>query len=325
MQYKSLIENSNAYKIIRGDISNDRLSHAYLIIHKDGETLKEFLKEFAKLILCKQNGCGICRECRLIDEGGHPDVISYPKKEEKGIVTEDVEDLISKSYIKSLEGGAKVFILNNAQTMNVQAQNKILKTLEEPPFGVCILIGATTEFPLLPTLKSRVKTLTLSEFSDDVLMQFLKEECTDSDMLKNAVVCSDGTVNSVRSLYFDQSLIDVYKLASDVIVNLNSSKDVLYYSEKIAKSKIDFNRLTSVMELVYRDMLMVVEGRSDLVRNQRALKDVYGNKGYTKGALIHVLESITESNKRKKSNANSSMLIEWLLFRIVEGKYKWRK
>ena len=103
MQYKSLIENSNAYKIIRGDISNDRLSHAYLIIHKDGETLKEFLKEFAKLILCKQNGCGICRECRLIDEGGHPDVISYPKKEEKGIITEDVEDLISKSYIKSLE------------------------------------------------------------------------------------------------------------------------------------------------------------------------------------------------------------------------------
>lgn len=320
----ALLKDTNAYGAIKGDLQSGRLSHAYLFLTPDGDNITEYLKIFAKLIVCKDGGCGRCRACRLIDENAFPDVVVYPKNGET-VVVEDVNSLINESYIKALESDEKVFIITHAETMNLPSQNKLLKTLEEPPKGVHILIGATSEFPLLATVKSRVKKLEISAFSSEKLCKVLEDACPDSERLKNAIACGDGTLGKALKLYSDNNLKDAIALAIDTLVNMKSSADVLEYSIKISGLECDIGEFLSVLELLLRDMLMISQGKKELVVSSNAEYVMKNSNGFTDGAIINALEKITEAYERKKFNANPTMLVEWLLFQILEGKYKWQK
>lgn len=321
----SLLSSTPAFRTIEGEKISKRLSHAYLILTSDGENLYEYLKIFAKLIACKnQRFCDECRDCKLINQSSHPDVMVFPQKGE-AVLTEDVNTLIAESFLKPVEADKKIFIINHAESMNASAQNKLLKTLEEPPENVCILIGATSEFPLLPTVKSRVKKLEIPTFDGEKLYNALKGEFLDDKKLKKAIACGDGTVGKAVALYQDESLSESIALVEDVIVNMKSSGDVLEYSVKITSTKGGFDGFLSVAELVFRDMLVNVEGKKTLVANSEALSNVSASTGFCTGAILNALEKISEANERKKFNANQTMLVEWLLFQILEGKYKWQK
>lgn len=331
IDFYSLIKDTGAYKTVKGEKESGRLSHAYLLLTADKENLTEYLKIFAKLILCNATEpCMECRKCKLIEQNAFPDLYLYPKKQEKAdkaetISSDDVVSIIEESYLKPIEGDKKIFVLSQAQTMNAQAQNKLLKTLEEPPQGVCILIGATSEFPILPTVKSRVKKLEIPPFAGSKLFDVLKGEFTDQDKLRTAIACGDGTVGTAVALYSDQDLKQITDLAVDLLLNMQSSSQVLEYSNNIAKSKCDISRFFSVLELLLRDMLAVKQGAEQLAFNSHAINALKGAQGFSTGALLHALEKIGEANKRKKFNANPTMLIEWVLFQILEGKFKWKK
>ena len=320
-----LIKDTNAYKTVKGDKDSGRLSHAYLSLTPDGENLTEYLKIFAKLIDCEEWGCcGKCRTCKLIESNGFADVILYPTDSET-VTSEQVNALISESFVKPIESERKIFLITNAQTMNTQSQNKLLKTLEEPPKNVHILIGSTSEFPLLSTIKSRVKKLQIPSFSAEKLFNALKKDYPDEERLLSAIACGDGTVGTAILNYSDQTLKELTELCLEVIVDMQSSSEVLEYSNKITSSKCDFNKFLSVMELLYRDLLVYSEGKESLIGNVKALEKLKGAKGYKTGSILSALEKITEASMRKKFNANATMLTEWLLFQILEGKYKWQK
>ena len=320
-----LISETTAYRTVKRDNEKNKLSHAYLILSNDGENLTDILKIFAKLILCKENEpCGKCRVCKLVEENAFSDLLIYPKNKEV-IVSEEVNELIEESFVKPLESDKKVFLLSHAELMNAQAQNKLLKTLEEPPENVHIFLGATSEFPLLPTVKSRLKKLQIPPFSSQTLFEALKDELTDAERLKEAIACGDGTVGQAKLNYLDEKLKEVSSLIEDIIVNMKSSSDVLEYSTKISSSKCDFEQFLSVLELKLRDMLIKKQREEELVLNKSALERVSGAENYSVGALIYALECVNEAVMRKKFNVNITMLTEWLLLKILEGKYKWQK
>lgn len=251
-------------------------------------------------------------------------MLFYPKKG-ASVATEEVNELIEESYLKPIEGDKKVFVINQAQAMNTVAQNKLLKTLEEPPSGVHIILGATNEHALLSTVKSRVKKLEIPSFSEEVLFSVLKEECPDKEKLSVAIACGDGTVGGVKKLYGDERLKDITDLALDLLVNMATSREVLEYSVKISKVSEDVGEFISVLGLLLRDLLSINEGREDLAFNRKAVERLTEAQRFNRGAIIHALEAVAEAQKRKRSNANATMLIEWLLFQILEGKYKWQK
>ncbi len=315
----SLIKDTGAFRTVKGEKQSGRLSHAYLILTPDKENLTEYLKIFAQLIACKDgNPCGECRTCRMIKEGVFADLFVYPKNGES-IVSEEVNELIEQSYAKPVESDKKIFILSQAQNMNAQAQNKLLKTLEEPPESVCILIGATAEFSLLPTVKSRVKKLEIPAFSNEKIFNALVKDCSDQERLKEAIECGDGTVGQAKLNYQDQKLKEITALVMDVLVNMKSSSDILEYSNKITKLKCDFATFLSVLELKLRDKLIKLTAGSG---KEQPKTDEHG---FTAGALVFALESVNGAFERMKFNANATMLLEWTLFKILEGKYKWQK
>ena len=325
IDYTSLVKNSNAYKIMMGDKAFGRLSHAYLILTADEENLSQYLKVFAKIIACADNEpCLKCRACTLIEKDMHPDVLRYPQQE-KTISVAHVNALIEECYLKPIELGKKIFVLENAQTMNASAQNKLLKTLEEPPENVYILLGATTEFALLPTIKSRVKKLEIPAINSDVLLSVLKEECPDAQRLALSIACGDGTVGKALALYGDKEFNELTELLVDLLLNMNSSKDVLKYSTLILDKKVEIGQVLSILECLLRDMLVDLQGQGGLVGNKGITQRLKGAINFSEGAIIHSLDTITKAQMRKKFNVNSTMLVEWVLFQILEGKYKWQK
>ena len=232
--------------------------------------------------------------------------------------------MIAESYVKPVENDKKIFILNHAETMNLSAQNKLLKTLEEPPKNVIILMGATSVYPLLSTVLSRVKRVEISNFNDQELIKALEQDCPNKEKLLNAVSMGDGTLGRARMLYNDENAKAVLDLVFDVLINMTSSKDVLKYSNKIAKVQ-DVTEFISCLEVTLGDLLYLSQGKENLIKNKESIELLKSVKGFNNGSILYALEKINEGYKRKKFNANPTMLIEWLIFSILEGKYKWQK
>lgn len=321
---KKLIKNTNAYNLVRFDKLSGRLSHAYMLLSPDKANIKEYLKIFAKMIVCKsEEFCGICRECRLIDEEKLTDVKFYPASQGEKITADDVTEIVNDSFIKPYEGDKKIYVLTDASLMTPAGQNKLLKTLEEPSDGVYILIGATSEYAVLPTVKSRVKRLEIPLFSPEALFDALKEDCPDVDRLKLACANTDGTLGGAMALYSDDKFYKADDLAKELILNLNSSRDVLEVSTKISSSGVEIKDFLSVLETLFRDMAVYYTDGKLFNEN---LKDVFNkSSGFNRASALYALDKISEARRREFFNNNDTMLLEGLLLSILEGKYKWKK
>ncbi len=321
MEINSLIKNTKAYKIFSGDKKNNTLSHATLITCDDSELLESYLKVFCKLLMCESvEFCGNCRVCKLIDSNQFEDVRFYP--EEGKIKTKDVDDLVEKSYLKPLESDKKLFVLVNAQDMNAQSQNKLLKTLEEPPKNTYILLGATSTYTLLPTLLSRVKKLDILPFSDEEIISCLKGDFEDLDKLKSAVSVCGGVVSEAIKKYQDDEIKVIENLVYDIFTKMKSSKDVAFYSSKINKNNI--KDVIGVSSRLALDALRYKSGDNTLNKISSQEVEVIANS-YTVGALLQFSEKLRKIEKSLYFNGNIQAVSDLLLFGLLEGKYKWSK
>lgn len=307
---EKVIRNTNAYKIIYGEKKRGELSHAYLIVCPDGVMLKTYMKLFASLIMCENDGaCGECRPCRLIDKEAYADCDFYPKDGDK-IKTADIDDLVSKTIIRPIESDIRMFVLVGAENMTAEAQNKILKTLEEPPRNVCILIGATTDNALLLTVKSRVKRLDVPPFSDGEIKRALGDEYPDKAKLESAIALGGGKIGSVIKAYTDGNAEKMQAFCREVLFSMRSSKDVAKYSSKINKDNI-------------KDFISILKSEvaNLLVKDNRKAEDY----GYVTGALIAISDMLSEKERALYYNANAVMVADSVLLAILGEKYKWQK
>ena len=323
MKHEGLIKNTSAYKILQRDKEKGNLSHAYLLLSQDRTYLGEYLKTFAKTIACEDvfGYCDACRTCKAIDNNTAIDVKFYGF--DKKILASDVDDLVADSFVKPYELTKKAYVLYT-EGMNEASQNKLLKTLEEPPENTFILLGAHTDSLLLPTIKSRVKKLEIPLFTAGQIYGELERDFIDKERLNNAVVNCDGTIGDAERLYNDENLEVLTDLAIDLVLNLKSSKDVLFISNKILKYKDNLGEFLSVLELLFRDMLAVQTSGEKVVQNKDNVK-LIKNNDFKSASIIYALDEIKEARKKLYFNGNVTMVIECLLFKILEGKYKWQK
>ena len=315
-----IFEKTSAYRTVAGDKASGRLSHAYLIISADKESLSGYLKILAKLILAD----GDARAEKLIEDGVHPDVLTFPENGET-ILKEDVSRIIEETFLKPIESEKKLFLLNIGDFIPPISQNKLLKTLEEPPKGVHILIGATSEYSLLNTVKSRVKKLVIPPYDGETLKEALKTYCPDAERLNEAIACGDGTVGKTLSLYGDEFLDQTVETAVDTLCNMQSSRNVLEYSVKISRLKDGIKGFLPVLELLVRDLNVWYNGGGNTVKNRKYIKRLTEARGFNAGATVSIAERITEAEKRLAANGSEQSVTEWLLFAILEEKHKWQK
>ncbi len=172
-----LVGNKRAKDTVESFVSSGRFPHALIIEGEIGTGRKTLAKDLAKTALCEESAppCGICRNCHLADAGTHPDIqVVAPEEKKKNIAVGQIRELRTIAYHSPHTARRRVFIIQEAETMNAASQNSLLKVLEEPPSDVVFILVATSAKALLDTVVSRCMTLSLSPVSPEEAEEVLK-------------------------------------------------------------------------------------------------------------------------------------------------------
>lgn len=309
-----------AYRILEEDAKNGKLSHAYLILCQD-ENLSVYLKRYAKLLLCdEKRECGACRSCSLIDKELHPDCKCLFKKQ---ILVDDIDAIISDAYFKPLEKDKKVFLISDFSSANEKSQNKLLKTLEEPPENVIFLLAGSSEYKILPTIKSRAKKIEINPLDEERIVEALREECPDIRRLTTASSLSGGYIEKTKILYGEGD--DERKTVNEILFSMKASPRIPYYSKLITKDSV--SKIIAFFKLVFSDVGKFHNGQTNFYffgRDETDKIEVLASE-YPIGAVIEMIEKIERYEKALFFNTNFSMIADDLLYSLLEVKYKWRK
>ena len=201
-----LIANEKIKDITLNAIKENRLPHAVLIEGDVGTGRHTLANFIAKAALCKEahKPCGVCKDCDLIQKGGHPDVLTVtPEDKKKNIGVNQIRQLKTEAYIKPHQAKKRVFIIDFADTMNAQSQNALLKILEEPPAQVMFILIAESKAAFLDTIISRCVILTLTTPELNVAASWLSENSTyNREDIKSALIdarCNIGKAKKILS------------------------------------------------------------------------------------------------------------------------------
>ncbi len=307
---QTLLKTTGAYRLLKNE-GKTGFSHAYLLLLEDGKNLRVALKTFAKLLFsCDEPKTKEeARIAALIDAESFADCVFYPA-EGKKLMVEDAEKIVEESTLAPLEGDKKVFVLGDFAEANVQTQNKLLKLLEEPPKGVIFLLGATSVFPVLPTVLSRTKKLEILSFSIEEVTACLTRIYGDKYEEKTLAVCaatSGGSVGDACAFleggYYESLLSAAFSLVLSPLHKLPIAVKLL--GETSYKKE-----LLSLLRLIYRDALLLKNGtpKSLLLPAMKARCEEVAS-AYSKGALLFAQEAISKAEREVKFNAVFSQCV----------------
>lgn len=297
------------------------VGHAYMLVSPDDEIVKEFFTLLASTIFCEtKSACMHCNECGKVVHDNHPDVVVINRNAEN-IKVEVVRDMTKDASIRSLSG-TKIYYIHRADLMSAASQNKLLKTLEEPPKGVTIFLGVSNESAMLDTIKSRCRSVYLDVFDNETVRQAMLDLGCSEDVASLAADCSEGQLGKAYKIAKSPSHAELYSSAITLLKGLSRSTDVvaLDHSPALIKHTEEF---LDVLSIILRDMLAVKGGNQILSRHVgmqiRSIAD-----GFSSKALSEIILIITEARRKLSLNVSVQAVTDSLLFSILEAKYKWQ-
>ena len=210
MGFDKLLGNDQLKENLRAARRKGRLSHFYLLSGPRGAGKHNLAELIAAAMLCKEpeGPCGVCRACRKLLSGSHPDYITIDDPTRKTVPVDLIREARSDIFVRPNEGDKKIYLYPRAQDMGIPGQNALLKVLEEPPaYGVFLLLTDNPE-KLLPTVRSRCVELKLRALPEGLLARKLREEFPDAEAerIAAAIGRSGGYLGQARELLSGQGL-----------------------------------------------------------------------------------------------------------------------
>ena len=211
--FSSLYGNSSAKSRIGAAIENGTLPHAFLICGPDGSGKSTLALEIAAAVNCEVRHdaryplpCRRCNTCRRIFSDGFTDIKRLGlRRDKQSIGVEEIRDYREDMFLSATESDHKIYIINDADKMTVNAQNALLKVLEEPPSGVIIFLLSQSDDGILTTIKSRTQYIAMQRFSPDELSDYFRKESKltavmDQKRKTDLFMCADGRIGRALKL-----------------------------------------------------------------------------------------------------------------------------
>ena len=292
--FEKIIGNEHIKEMLSTSIKNGTPSHSYLFVGVKGIGKKLLAYEFAKQILCQegiQQDCK-CKSCIEFDSNNHPDFMCV-EPDGNSIKIEQIRFMQKKIQEKPILSNKKVYIINDAETMTVEAQNCLLKTLEEPPeFATIILIGSN-ENAFLATIKSRCMILKFMPIEDEKIKEYLQKNYGITNLTQNHLSMFQGSIGKAILLKdkqeeYNQIIELVEKLNQNDLIEIIKTAEILY------KSK---DEIFEILE--YMNILLLEKAKENYL--------------YT-----NCIEIVENTKKRLKQNANYDMCIDNMLFNMKD-------
>lgn len=319
--FENTLRQSRAYGLLRKDIQAG-LGHAYMIISPDDETVSELFTLVAAAVYCTSHtACMECTECHKVLTDNNPDVFSLNEAGEK-IKVQEIKDLVSSVSIKPLSD-RKIYFVHRADLMTADAQNKLLKTLEEPPAGVTIFLGVANEAGLLDTVKSRCRHVYLDVFDRNTVFQALSMLNCDEESAAIAAACSEGQLGKARRIALSPEYKEYYSDALELLEKLQRSPDVLK-TDSLPCFKKNIGEFLKILSVAVRDLMTAkTDGEllfdSALSGRIRRLAEQFSLR-----ALALIVQQINKAQEKLFFGVNQLAVTDSLLFSVLEVKHKWQ-
>ncbi len=308
---KNVIGHEKIISSFYNSIKNQTLSHAYLLIGEDGIGKSVLANNLAIKILGKE------------EEKEYADIIHY-RNIKKGMGVNEIRELIEETNKKPFEGEKKVIIIYKSEKMTQQAQNAFLKTIEEPPKGVYIILLCENSEAILDTMKSRCQIHKLNMLTEEEIRQYIDDnyKMLKEEEIKVIVSFSGGIPGRVDKYLNDDSFNNMRDLGFNILKDMNC-KDMEYvvkYEEEILKFKDKYEDLFTIMLSFIRDIMVYKEtGNEDIVINKDKIKSVsYMSREVSFTKLNKLVNVINDTKYSLDRNANAAMTLDVMLLNILE-------
>ncbi len=279
--FSDIIGNDKLKKELIHSVEINKTSHSYLFIGTEGIGKKLIAEEFAKMLLAVK------------DTENSPD-FSIIEPDGNSIKIEQIREFQKKVSEKPIISNKKVYIINDSDKMTVEAQNCLLKTLEEPPEFVTIILIGSNENSFLSTIKSRCMILHFEKISDEQIQKYLQDNHQTEINSKIMLEACQGSIGKALEIKDKQEL---YQNTEQLVNSLERKDkiDILNMSDFIYKSKDDKLEILNYMNVLFINLAKINSKYADCI------------------AIVE------ETKRRLQSNANYDMCIDNLLLSLWEN------
>lgn len=309
-------------------IQQNKVSHAYMIQGELGAGKEFIAKVFAQILQCEEGtkeACENCRSCKQMQSKNHPDVIWVTHEKPNTIGVDDIRLQINRDIeIKPYYGPKKIYIIPECEKMTVQAQNALLKTLEEPPSYALILLLTTNAEVMLSTILSRCVVLRMRPVEDKKIEDYLMKKLQIPDY--KARVCAAfarGNMGKAKALaesedfeYIKEEAVSLLKYIYDMEIS-----EIVAAIKKINEYKFDINNYLDIIMVWFRDILLfkATKDPNALIFHEEIgpIKKIADRSSYE--GIENILEALEKSQHRLNANVNFDLTMELLFLTIKEN------
>lgn len=338
-RFDEIIGQDQLKEHMRRGIASGSISHAYILSGEKLSGKKMLAGAFAQTLQCEAGGtepCMNCRSCKQCLSGNQPDIITIPLEQQGGKKAKEGEkkstsigvDEIRKQLnndivIKPYSSPRKIYIIRDAEKMTVQAQNALLKTLEEPPSYAVILLLTANINALLPTILSRCVVLNMKPVSDEQVVGYLMEQMKLPDY--KAQVCAAfarGNIGRAKEL---ASSNDFDRMKGDVLSVLKYVREmeisqIMEAVKKAGDYKSQINDYLDMCVIWYRDILFF-KATADVNRlvfreEISSIRNIANDVSYE--GIEEVIQALDKAKRRLEANVNFDLVMELLFLEMKE-------
>lgn len=303
--------NKRAQETLAAFVNGGRFPHALLLEGPEGSGRRTFAREIAAALFCRgeHKPCGSCNQCRKVLERNHPDVEYYGGDgSRRSFHIDTIRQLRQNAWLLPGEAPCRVCVLCGAENMTDQAQNALLKILEEPPEHTVFILTAENRAMLLPTILSRVQTIRLEPLTPAEILPVLRERCPDQpgEKLEWAAETAD-TIGQALALLADESLQKHAQLAQRMLELLcnGSEYGLLTAVEPVSRKREDLLEVcTQLRQLLTAELTRAASG---------------GESRFSTRRITRMLEALDDLLPRVQQNGNTLLLSTLLALRLSQA------
>lgn len=328
MFFRDIVGHEDIIKHFRSSIEQGKVGHAYIINGEVDSGKKLLTKSFVAALMCEEGGseaCGKCKSCLKLASDNHPDIVMVTHEKPNLISADEIRtQVVDSMATKPYESKYKVYIIPNAQLMNIQAQNALLKTIEEPPaYGVVILLTSNID-KMLETVLSRCIVLNTKPVRERDMLEYLTKKIGLSE--DRAYFCLDfaqGNLGKAIKLATNSEYVQVIDSVVGVLKKIQDLDvdELAGALAQIQHFKMSIDDYMDLMMMWFRDVLMLkITSNIDklLFKGEYSTMKKQAEKLSYKD-IEDKIDAIARAKKRLEANANFDITMELLLLTLKES------
>ena len=319
--FDHIVGNDGLKAYFSNAIDTKTVSHSYILSGEEGVGKKMFAKAFAMAMQCGSEGakpCGQCHSCKQALSDNHPDIIYVSHEKPQTLGVDDIrKGLVDDIVIRPYAGPYKIYIVDEAEKMSVQAQNAMLKTIEEPPEYGIVLLLTTNASAFLPTILSRCMVLQVKPVTLQQEEAYLREQGIAENQIETLLHFTRGNIGKALRMASSEYFSSMIVLVTNMLKSGSSMglEQTLLTIEQLESCKVDIYDCLDFMQMWYRDVL-IFKATADVnqIMFQHAYSDIKriaSKCGYDN--IQKILDAIEVARRRLDANVNFELTMELLL------------